>query len=130
VERQDAYEWIDTAVSGSTFFRFIVSPDPVLEDGPRDLHLRSITAAVMNALEERLRHEVVWVDAVHDDHTDHRHVHAVAIIRGRVERADLELLTQQATAACLRQRDQRDQTLNAVRHLELRQESEWDRELS
>src|SRR6266702_5850965 len=38
--RDAAYEMIDSAKKGSIFFRFVMSPDPNIEDAEQDLSLR------------------------------------------------------------------------------------------
>src|SRR5215471_19905850 len=66
--RWQAYRMIDEAEKGSIFFRFVISPDPQLEDTNKDLHLRDATEKTMQRLEERLNKEVHWVAAEHNDH--------------------------------------------------------------
>jgi hypothetical protein len=51
---------------------------------------------------------VVWVAAVHDDHTDKNHVHALAAIQGRLDKPDLDRLRTATTTACLEQRQELD----------------------
>ncbi|SRR6266487_1545702 len=111
VAKRDAYGLIDRAGKGSIFFRLAISPDPKIEDTRRDLHLRSITEATMNALEERAGREISWIAAVHADHAPHRHVHVLAIVQGRLDRSDLHALIEGATGACGQQRIERDQAL-------------------
>src|SRR5437879_13032476 len=48
VGRYAAYDMIDSATEGSSFFRFVVSPDPAKEDTKRDLALRVITKTTMD----------------------------------------------------------------------------------
>lgn len=52
--------------------------------------------------------EVQWVAAEHDDHAPHRHVHAVALVVGRLTAQDFEALRETATEAALFQRKERD----------------------
>jgi hypothetical protein len=108
MEREEAYRMIDEAEKGSVFFRFVISPDPKQEDTEKDLHLREVTEQTMQALEERLHKEVQWVAVEHNDHAPHRHVHVVAVVPGRLQAQDFQLLRQAATAAALEQRRQRD----------------------
>jgi hypothetical protein len=84
--RDQAYRLIDEAPTGSFFYRFILSPDPKVEDLRRDLHLRGITEQTMQTLMARLKQEVQWVAAEHDDHAPNRHVHVVAVVRRRLRR--------------------------------------------
>src|SRR6266446_1838434 len=106
--RWQAYRMIDEAEKGSLFFRFVISPDPKSEDREKDLQLREITEQTMQILEERLKQQVQWVAAAHDDHAPHRHVHIVAVVAGRLNVQDFQALRATATEACLAQRHERD----------------------
>jgi hypothetical protein len=106
--RWEAYRMIEDAVKGRYFYRLVMSPDPETEDKPRDLPLRQIFTNTMLNLEERLHQPIQWVAAIHDDHTDKRHIHAVAIIKGRLKREDLEALISSATREAQLQRGARD----------------------
>ena len=108
MERQEAYHMIDEAGKGSIFFRFVISPDPKTEDTKRDIFLREITEHTMLGLEDRLRREIQWVAATHDDHAPHRHVHILAILPKKLQVHDLKALRAIATEAALEQRHQRD----------------------
>src|SRR6266700_5709409 len=107
IGRQDAYRMIDEAEKGSSFFRFVISPDPRQEDTEKDLHLRDVTEKTMHALEDRMHTQVSWVAVEHDDHAPHRHVHVLAVVQGRLHVQDFQALRQTATAACLEQRNER-----------------------
>jgi hypothetical protein len=107
MERVQAYELIDEAGKDTVFFRLKISPDPEKEDTNKDLHLQEITAHTMLKLEERLGKPVPYIAADHD-HTDVRHVHILACVRGRVNTPDLQALTQTATQTALEQRRERD----------------------
>lgn len=122
--RQEAYQLIDQAPAGSTFFRFVLSPDPRLEDRERELSLRRLTEAVMGQLEERRGTPIDWLATLHEDHTAHRHVHAVAIIRGRLSREDLHSLRERATQECREQQVERHLVKEAQRRRE--EERQWD----
>lgn len=106
--RDQAYRLIDEAPKGSFFYRFILSPDPKKEDMRRDLHLREVTTHTMQTLERRLKQEIQWVAVEHDDHAPHRHVHVVAIVRGKLHPRDFQAMRQRATEAALFQRKERD----------------------
>jgi hypothetical protein len=106
--RAQAYGFIDEAEEGSLFYRFILSPDPKREDTRRDLHLRDMTEKTIQALERRLKQEVQWVAAEHDDHAPNRHVHVVAVVKGKLHIPDFEAMRQRATEAALFQRRERD----------------------
>jgi hypothetical protein len=122
--RYQAYRMIEEAENGSNFFRFVISPDPKLEDSERDLYLREITEKTMNTLEKRLQKQVSWVAVEHADHTPHRHVHVVAVVPGRLQVQDFQALRTTATAACLEQRQERD--LVREQQVRGREEAEWE----
>jgi galactose-1-phosphate uridylyltransferase len=100
---------IDDAERGSVFFRLVISPDPATEDTEKDLRLNEITAQAMTYLEEHLQKAVPYVAAEHDDHAPHRHVHIIAMVKGRLNTQDFQALRQTATEAALLQRQERDQ---------------------
>src|SRR3989442_5006075 len=78
MSRQQAYELIDGAQAGSSFFRFVISPEPTQEDTQQDLLLREITAYTIGIVDARLGKSVSYVGAIHADHTPKRHVHVDA----------------------------------------------------
>jgi hypothetical protein len=106
--RDQAYRLINEAGEGSFFYRFVLSPDPKEEDMKRDLHLRGITEQTMQTLMARLKQEVAWVAAEHDDHAPNRHVHVVAVVPGKLYPQDFQAMLQRATEAALFQRKERD----------------------
>jgi hypothetical protein len=123
--RWQAYHMIDEAAKGSLFYRFVISPDPKQEDTGKDLHLRDVIEKTMQTLEERLKKEVQWVAAEHDDHAPHRHIHVVAVVPGRLQVQDFQLLRQTATEAALFQRHERD--LAREQKEREREELQWER---
>jgi hypothetical protein len=125
--RYEANRMIDEAEEGSTFFRFIISPDPNKEDSNKDLHLRDITEKTMHELEERIQTNVAWVAAEHNDHAPHRHVHVVAVLPGKLYRDDLRALTYAATEASLEQRQERDLALELKKREAQEREAQWER---
>jgi hypothetical protein len=127
MQRLEAYEFIDTAPKGTAFFTIIISPDPAGEDNKRDLDMRAITQTAMQTIEERVRTPVIWVAAVHDDHTDKRHVHALASVQGRLEKPDLLRLRDATTQACLEQRRERDLQMERYAREQERKEWAWER---
>jgi hypothetical protein len=108
VSKLDAYQMIDDAQKGSVFFRIVISPDAKQEDTRKDLYLWQITEQTMLTLEERLNIHVPFTAAEHNDHTGNRHVHLLACLKGRIEKADLKALREAATDAALAQRQERD----------------------
>ena len=128
MERAEAYRMIDEAEEGSIFFRFVISPDPAKEDTKRDIYLREITEQTMLGLEHRLRRDIQWVAATHDDHAPHRHVHILAILPKKLQVHDLKALRQIATEVSLEQRHQRDQAL-AEKQERGREQQRWELQL-
>jgi hypothetical protein len=123
VSKLDAYQMIDEAKKGSVFFRIVISPDAKQEDTRQDLYLWQITEQTMLTLEERLKIQIPFVAAEHDDHTGNRHVHLLAFAKARIEKQDLKALRDAATDAALVQRQER----NLAREAKLRavEEAQW-----
>jgi hypothetical protein len=106
--RGDAYQMIDDAEQGTVFFRFVISPDQETEDTGKDLELQDLTRQTMLALQEHLQHRVPFAAAIHDDHTDLRHVHLVACLTSRLGTDHFKTMRDAATAEALRQRQEKD----------------------
>jgi hypothetical protein len=102
--RAEAYQFIADAPEGTYFYRLKLSPDPMLEDGKHDLNMQKLTRAMMKRLEKRLKAAIPWAAALHDDHTDIRHVHILAAIPRRLQQYELEFLIREATQLSLSQR--------------------------
>jgi hypothetical protein len=129
--RHEAYQFIDEAPKGTKFFTIIISPDPEKEDTHKDLDMRALTMTTMQTIEEIITAQgittpVVWVAAVHDDHTDKNHVHALAALQGRLDKPDLQRLIAETTHASLAQRRELDRTRE--RNARQREEGEWELE--
>jgi hypothetical protein len=127
MDRHQAYRMIDEAPKGRYFYRIIINPDPAKEDSERDLPLRELIATTMQALEARREMHVPWVAAVHDDHSDKRHIHALAVVKGRLNVEDLAALRQAATEEALFRRRERDLMREAIERQRQREEAEWER---
>jgi hypothetical protein len=123
MQRLEAYQFIDEAPKGTIFIRFAINPDPEKEDRHRDLDMRAIAQTTMQSLEKRVQSPVMWAAAVHDDHTDKRHIHALAAVQGRLEKPDLACLIEETTQACLEQRHERDRLLERQAR---EREREWE----
>jgi hypothetical protein len=108
VDRQEAYRMIDDAGKGSIFFRIVISPDPEREDTYQDLSLREITSQTLLNLGERVQKAVPYVAVEHDDHAPHRHVHVLALVKGRLNTQDFQALRETATDVARFQRQERD----------------------
>jgi hypothetical protein len=124
--RWQAYRMVEDAPKGRYFYRFIINPDPVNEDKEKDLPLREIIEQTMQTLEERLQQQIQWVAAIHDDHTDKRHIHALAVVKGRLKREDLEALIQAATLEAQLQRGARDLMQEVEAYQREREEAQWE----
>jgi hypothetical protein len=97
MERDVVYAMIDQADKHSYFFRLVISPDPEREDKDKNLSLRELTERTIQSLEGRLNRPLQWVAAVHADHTDNRHIHAIAIVPGRLNVQDFQRMRSAAT---------------------------------
>jgi hypothetical protein len=127
MQRLEAYQFIDEAPKGTKFFTIIMNPDPEKEDTHKDLDMRAIIVTTMQTIEEIVGTPVIWVAALHDDHTDKNHVHALASVQGRLDKPDLQRLIDVATQACREQRRELDRTLE--RQARQREKGEeWERE--
>jgi len=105
IGRHEAYQFIDAeAKKGSYFYRLNLSPDPAKEDSKRDLNMQKLTRQMMQRLEKRFKTAIPWAGALHDDHTDKRHVHILAAIPRRLQKYELEALIKEATTICREQR--------------------------
>src|SRR6516165_9038621 len=71
IGRHEAYQFIDDkALKGRYFYRLKFSPDPTREDTKRDLDMQKLTRSMMRSLEKKLKTNIPWAGALHDDHTD------------------------------------------------------------
>jgi hypothetical protein len=108
--RQDAYQFIDEAPKGTHFYTVIINPDPVKENPGQDLDMRQITITTMQPIEAIVATPVAWVAAIHDDHTDKNHVHALAAVNRRLDTLELNRIREATTQACLEQRMELDRS--------------------
>ncbi len=108
MERGEAYQMIDDAEKGTVFFRIVISPDSEREDTCQDLSLHEITNQTMLQLKDQLTKDVPYVAVEHNDHAPHRHVHILALVKGRLNTQDFQALRDTATQAALSQRQERD----------------------
>jgi hypothetical protein len=108
IEKIQAYQMIDSVPAGTVFFRITISPDPKREDRQRDLDLRTITRQTMLRLGELRQSQIQFIAVEHNDHTDIRHIHVIALIRlrgrERISAKDYKLLRETATRAARMQR--------------------------
>ena len=108
LEKHEAYRMIDEAGRGTKFVRIVISPDPLYEDTHRDLDMRGLTEATIAALERRLRRPVRFIATLHDDHTDKRHVHLIALVNRPLGRRDFRALIRTATFEARKERQMLD----------------------
>jgi hypothetical protein len=66
--------------------------------------MQKLTRQMMTLLEKRLKTTIPWAGALHDDHTDIRHVHILAALPRRLQKYELEALIRQASTICREQR--------------------------
>src|SRR5918912_2137600 len=113
--RLEGYQFIDEAPKGTKFFTVIINPDPAKEDTHKDLDKRAIARATMQTISQIMHEQgittpVQWIAAIHDDHTDKNHVHALAALQGRLDTPDLDRIIAETTAACIEQRRELDRS--------------------
>jgi len=108
VERVEVYDMIDQANKNSYFFRLVISPDPEREDSDKNLALREITERTIQSLEDRFQKPLQWAAAIHADHTENRHIHALVIVPTRLQVQDFQRMRSAATEVAREQRQQLD----------------------
>jgi hypothetical protein len=98
--KNEAYRLIDSAKGRTYFYRIIISPENS-EGMARDL--ASITRQAMRDLQKTLRTKrpIPFVAAVHTDHSDTPHVHALAILKTYLGETQLAKLRQSAEEAVI-----------------------------
>jgi hypothetical protein len=124
--RLEAYQFIDEAPKGTHFYTVIINPDPMKEDTYKDLDMRQIAITTMQTIAEIVDTPVIWVAAIHDDHTDKNHVHALAAVNRRLNTPELNRIRETTTQACLEQRLELDRSLS--RQARARGQGEWELE--
>jgi len=129
--RLEAFQFIDEAPKGTKFFSVIINPDPEKENTHKDLDMRAIARTTMQTIAEIIASQGIsapfnWVAAVHDDHTDKNHVHALASIQGRLDKSDLDRIREATTQVCLRERRELDRALS--RQAREREQGGWEPE--
>src|SRR5690349_5656615 len=103
-----AYQFIDQAPKGTRFFKLMYSPDPLREDTYRDIPIKTLFQKMMLMLERQLGRKLAYVAALHDDHTDARHIHSLIACKGKISKEDLAIIKRFATEASRRERKARD----------------------
>jgi hypothetical protein len=131
MSRQEAYRLIDAASQQGRplYYHLKVSPDPKQEDtAHQDLALEDVTRATMRALSGQ-RGPVVWMAAIHADHTAIRHMHVLAIVPRPLNRDELKAARDGATQECLMQRQELDLARQRQRAREVEEELQWEQSL-
>jgi hypothetical protein len=109
-DKARTYELMD-ATKHPLFFKFIINPDPKREDARKDLDLPHLTRQTLREMQRLIGRDVPFVAVIHDDHTSLRHIHAIAMVQGKIAKADfyqLKTLWKTATEAAREQRRSRD----------------------
>jgi hypothetical protein len=124
--RLEAYAFIDEAPKGTHFYTVIINPDPEREDTHKDLDMRQIAITTMQTIAAIVDTPVIWVAAVHDDHTDKNHVHALAALPRRLDTPELNRIREETTTVCLEQRRELDRSREI--HAREQGRGEWELE--
>jgi hypothetical protein len=124
--RLEAYQFIDEAPKGTHFYTIIINPDPEKEDTYKDLDMRQMAIVTMQTITAIVDTPVIWVAAVHDDHTDKNHVHALAALPRRLEKPELHRIREETTYTCLEQRRELDRSRE--RQIREREQEAWELE--
>src|SRR5712691_4521115 len=90
--------------------------------------MQKLTRTMMRSLEKRLQTTIPWAGALHDDHTNIRHVHILAAIPRTLNKYELEFLIRQATQLSLSQR--RGLDLSADRQDRGEERLPWQQKMS
>jgi hypothetical protein len=124
--RLETYQFIDEAPKGTHFYTVIINPDPSTEDTYKDLDIRAVAITTMQTIAEIVDTPVIWVAAIHDDHTDKNHVHALAALPRRLDKTELDRIREETTTVCLEQRRELDRALE--RQAREREQQGWEPE--
>ena len=100
VDKDEVYARLESS-EGTYFYRLTLAPG----EGRRvDADMHDWTRRVMDHLEERAD-ECDWVAWAHRDHSNHDHVHVIAVLERRLDRDDLRDLREHAGEAWDRERE-------------------------
>src|SRR5678815_4174019 len=124
--RLEVYQFIDEAPKGTHFYTVIINPDPEKEDTYKDLDMRQIAITTMQTIAAIVDTPVIWVAAIHDDHTDKNHVHVLAALPRRLEKPDLDRIREETIFTCLEQRRELDRSRE--RQVREREQEGWELE--
>jgi rubrerythrin len=105
-DKARAYELID-ATKHPLFFKIIINLDPKREDTHKDLDLQRLTRQTLREMQRLIGREVPFVATMHDDHTPLRHIHAIAMVQGKIAKTDFQKLKSLRRTATMEARSQR-----------------------
>jgi hypothetical protein len=90
--------------------------------------MRQIAITTMQTIAAIVDTPVIWVAAVHDDHTDKNHVHALATLPRRLDTPELNRIREETTTVCLEQRRELDRSreIHAREREPTLEEDTWD----
>src|SRR4030095_13876998 len=130
--RLEAFQFISEAPKRTKFRTVIINPDPVNENPGQDLDMREIAKINMQTIAQIMREQgittpISWAAAIHDDHTDKHHIHALVAHQGRLDTPDINRLRKVTTEACLEQRLELDRTRERQERHQAQGKAEPDR---
>ena len=121
MEKNEVYDRLEAA-EGTYFYRLTIAPG---EGRDTVADMQDWTRRVMDRLEERAG-EVDWVAWEHRDHSNHDHVHVIAVLDRRLDRDDLRDLREHADDVWQRERERYRDPLEA--ELDRTRDHELERE--
>jgi hypothetical protein len=100
MEKDEVYDRLEAA-EGTYFYRLTLAPG---EGRGTAADMHDWTRRIMDRLEERAG-ECDWVAWEHRDHSNHDHVHVIAVLDQRLDRDDLRDLREHADETWQRERE-------------------------
>ena len=108
MEKDEVYDRLEAA-DGTYFYRLTLAPG---EGRHTEADLHDWTRCVMDRLEERTG-DCDWIAWEHRDHSNHDHVHVIAVLDRRLDRDDLRDLREHADEVWKRERERCRDPLDA-----------------
>ncbi len=121
MEKDEVYDRLEAA-DGIYFYRLTLAPG---EGRHTEADLHDWTRRVMDRLEERAG-DCDWVAWEHRDHSNHDHVHVIAVLERRLDRDDLRDLREHADDVWQRERERYRDPMEAEADRDLDREGERD----